>query len=75
MDVLLGGDSGILNTYSVLEVNAGRYPKVNAEGARAFVGYMVSAEAQEIIRGFGVDRFGEALYIPGGEGRKEESGR
>jgi tungstate transport system substrate-binding protein len=58
------GDPLFLNIYSVLEVNPQRFPKVNSAGARAFSEFLRGTEAQEIIRGFGVGKFGQPLFIP-----------
>lgn len=66
------GDPTFLNIYSVLEVNPERFPKVNSAGARAFADFILGAEAQEIIAGFGVEEFGEALFFPDA-GKSEES--
>lgn len=66
------GDPEFLNVYSVLEVNPERFSKVNAAGAAAFSEFIRSGEAQEIIRGFGVERFGEPLFHPDA-GKSEDS--
>jgi tungstate transport system substrate-binding protein len=58
------GDPGFLNIYSVLEVNPERFPAVNHPGARAFSDFVLGREAQEAIRVFGVDRFGQPLFHP-----------
>ncbi len=58
------GDPLFLNIYSVLEVNPERFPKVNSEGAKAFSEFIRSAEAQETIRTFGVEEFGQPLFFP-----------
>jgi hypothetical protein len=62
--VLHEGDARLLNIYHVMQVNPDRSDKLNEEGAAAFVEFMVSDEAQSIIREFGVDRFGQPLFIP-----------
>ena len=62
--VLLEGDPALLNVYHVMQVNPELFDRVNGEGGRAFVEFMVSEEAQEIIRNFGVEEFGRALFIP-----------
>ena len=62
--LLLEGDAPLLNPYHVLEVNPARHPKVNAAGGKAFADFLVSAEAQEVIRTFGVERYGQPLFIP-----------
>jgi len=58
------GNGALLNVYSALPVDPERFPGVNAAGARAYVEFLVSPEAQEAIRRFGVDRFGEPLFVP-----------
>ena len=64
LEVLLEGDPALLNVYHVMQVNPELFDRVNGEGGRAFVEFMVSEEAQEIIRNFGVEEFGRALFIP-----------
>lgn len=66
------GDPLFLNIYSVMEVNPDRFPKVNRAGSRAFSEYILAPEVQEIIQGFGTDRFGEPLFVPDA-GKSEES--
>ena len=66
------GDPLFLNIYSVMEVNPERFPKVNRAGAAAFSEFIRGPEAQEIIRTFGVDRFGQPLFFPDA-GKSEES--
>ena len=70
LDSLMEGDAILLNIYHVVEVNPGKWPKVNAAGARAFADFMVSKETQEVIKTFGVDKFGSPLFFPDA-GRKE----
>lgn len=64
LDILLEGDAVLLNIYHVIQVNPDKSDKINAEGAKAFADFMVSSEAQEIIRTFGVDKFGQPLFFP-----------
>ena len=66
------GDPLFLNIYSVMEVNPERFPDVNSAGAEAFSDFIRSREAQQIIRGFGVERFGQPLFYPDAD-RSEES--
>ncbi|MFH1757740.1 MAG: substrate-binding domain-containing protein, partial [Pseudomonadota bacterium] len=54
LDVLTEGDALLLNIYHVMEVNPSKWPKVNAAGAKSFADFMVSKEAQEVIKTFGV---------------------
>lgn len=62
--VLHEGDPQLLNIYHVMQVSPARHGSVNGEGAQAFVEFMVSDEAQAIIADFGVERFGEPLFVP-----------
>jgi tungstate transport system substrate-binding protein len=69
---LVERDRILLNIYSVLEPNAAKFPRVNVAGGKAFADFMVSKETQEVIRTFGVDKFGEPLFFPDA-GKREES--
>lgn len=64
LEILSEGDKGLLNIYHVMEVNAQKFPKVNVQGARAFVEFMVAPETQKMIEDFGKDRFGQSLFFP-----------
>jgi tungstate transport system substrate-binding protein len=72
LEVMVEGDAALLNVYSVLRVNPERFPKVNGQGGKAFADYLVSPQAQAIIRDFGTDRFGEPLFIADAGKREEE---
>jgi tungstate transport system substrate-binding protein len=61
---LVEGDQLFLNIYSVMEVNPERFPKVNSKVAGAFSQFLLGARAQEIIRTFGVEEFGQPLFFP-----------
>jgi len=65
------GDAILLNIYHVIEVTPAKWPKVNAAGAKAFSDFMVAKETQEVIKTFGVDKFGSPLFFPDA-GKKEE---
>lgn len=62
--ILLEGDKALLNIYHVMNVNPEKFNKVNAEGGKAFVDFMVAKETQEMIGKFGVDKYGEPLFFP-----------
>ncbi|MGH7319325.1 MAG: substrate-binding domain-containing protein [Candidatus Rokuibacteriota bacterium] len=61
--VLVEKDRSLLNLYSVMEVNPANGPRVNAVGGKAFADFMVSPEAQAVIGRFGVDTYGQALFV------------
>jgi len=75
LDILVEGDPILLNSYHVIEVNPARWPKVNSAGARALADFLVSKEAQKIIKTFGVDKFGAPLYYPAAGKKEEELGK
>jgi tungstate transport system substrate-binding protein len=64
LPILCEGDAILLNIYHVMEVNAAKFPKVNAAGAKAFADFMVSKETQAIVAKFGVDKYGSPLFFP-----------
>lgn len=74
LTVLLDGDKPLLNIYSVLEVNPANGPRVNATGGKAFADFMVAPEAQSAIKAFGVERYGQPLFVPIAGKREEEIG-
>jgi tungstate transport system substrate-binding protein len=57
-------DRPLLNVYSVMEVNRASGPRVNAAGGKAFADFMLAPETQAVIRTFGVDRYGQPLFVP-----------
>jgi tungstate transport system substrate-binding protein len=61
---MVEGDKLLLNIYSVMEVNPVNGPRVNAAGGRAFADFMLAPETQAVIRTFGVDKFGQPLFVP-----------
>ena len=61
---LVEGDTVLLNYIAVIAVNPAKFPKVNAAGAKVFADWLVSPEAQGIIKAFGADVYGEPLFFP-----------
>jgi tungstate transport system substrate-binding protein len=64
LTVMVEGDRSLLNIYSVMEVNPANGPRVNATGGKAFADFMLAPETQQVIRTFGVDTYGQALFVP-----------
>lgn len=63
LDVVLEKEAALLNIYHVMEVNSAKFSKVNKEGAKAFSDFLISEEGQTIIKGFGVSKYGQALFV------------
>lgn len=64
LEILVEGERGLRNLYHVIEVSQAKWPKVNAGGAKAFADFLVAAETQKAIGGFGVEKFGAPLFFP-----------
>jgi len=62
--ILNEGDRVYFNVYHVITLNTEKNPKINAVGGKAFADFMVSPEAQKLIETYGVDKYGQALFIP-----------
>jgi tungstate transport system substrate-binding protein len=68
------GDPKLLNIYHVMEVNPDKYSKTNKEGAKAFADFLLSAEGQGIIAGFGKEKFGQPLFFADGGKTEKDFG-
>lgn len=64
LDLLLEKDNNLLNVYHVITVNPEKWPKVNYDGAVAFAKWITDAATQDVIGKFGVDKYGQQLFIP-----------
>ena len=71
--IMVEGDRALRNIYSVMEVNPANGPRINAAGGKAFADFMVSPEVQQIIKTFGVDRYGQPLFVPLAGKRDEDA--
>jgi tungstate transport system substrate-binding protein len=74
LPVLVEKDRALLNIYSVMEVNPANGPRVNAAAGKAFADFMVSPEVQAVIKSFGVEKFGQPLFVPIAGQREEQVG-
>jgi tungstate transport system substrate-binding protein len=64
LQAMVEADPVLLNIYHMIQVNPDKWPKVNAAGAAAFSEFVLSPEGQKIIGDFGVDKYGEQLFVP-----------
>jgi tungstate transport system substrate-binding protein len=74
LPILTEKDRALLNIYSVMEVNPANGPRVNAAGGKAFADFMVSPEVQALVKTFGVEKYGQPLFVPIAGQREEEVG-
>lgn len=58
------GDKGLFNQYGIIAVNPAKYPDTNLKAANSFIDWIVSDRVQKIIADFGVDKYGQSLFIP-----------
>jgi tungstate transport system substrate-binding protein len=71
LPILVEKDRPLLNIYSVMEVNPANGPRVNTAGGKAFAEFMLAPETQAVIKEFGMDKYGQALFVPVA-GKKDE---
>jgi tungstate transport system substrate-binding protein len=64
LEILVEGDTGLLNVYHVITVSPDKWPKANYEGALTFANFMIAPSTQDVIGQFGVDKFGAPLFFP-----------
>jgi tungstate transport system substrate-binding protein len=74
LPILIEGDRALLNLYSVMEVNPANSPRINSVGGKAFADFMVAPETQNVIRNFGVEKFGQSLFVPVAGKKEDELG-
>jgi len=60
LDIVVEGDPALFNQYGVIPVTDASNP----QGAQAFFDWLLSAEGQEVVAGFGIEEFGEPLFVP-----------
>lgn len=64
LDIVCEKAPDLLNQYGVIAVNPKKYPDTNIKAANAFIDWIVSDRVQKIIGEFGVDKYGQALFVP-----------
>src|SRR5262245_3214349 len=64
LPILSEGDRALLNIYAVMEANPANDPQINAAAGKAFADFMVAPQTQNVIGSFGVEKFGQSLFVP-----------
>jgi tungstate transport system substrate-binding protein len=65
LSILVEGDEALLNYISLIPVNPVKFPSVNNQDTMTFVKWLTSPEkGQLVIRDFGKDKYGAALFFP-----------
>lgn len=57
-------ESILKNQYGVITVNPEKNKMINANGAKIFYNWIISKKSQELIGKYGIEKFGEPLFIP-----------
>jgi tungstate transport system substrate-binding protein len=64
LEILVEGDAALFNVYHVIQVNPDKSSRINAEAAAAFAEFITSSATQGVIRDYGVELFGQPLFVP-----------
>lgn len=62
--IITENDPKLYNQYGVIAVNPNKNEKINKEGAQAFVDWILSEKTQKLIGQYGVDKYGQQLFVP-----------
>lgn len=64
VNLLVEKDNSLLNVYHVITVDPAKWPKVNYDGATVFAKWITAPGTQDVIGKFGLDKYGQQLFIP-----------
>lgn len=64
LEVIGEGAKDLLNQYGIIAVNPAEHPEVNIQGANVFIEWICSLDGQKAIGRYGVEQYGQALFIP-----------
>lgn len=64
LEIVSEGDPQLFNQYGVIAVNPKKNKQINKQGAQDFIKWILSDDCQELIRQFGVEEYGQSLFIP-----------
>ena len=67
LEIIVEGDENLLNQYGVIPVDPGKNENINGEGAIEFMNWITSERGQALIKEFGVEEYGEPLFVPNAE--------
>jgi len=64
LEIVCEKSADLLNPYGVIPVSASVNDKINTEGGQAFADWITGMSAQELIAVFGVEKYGQPLFVP-----------
>jgi tungstate transport system substrate-binding protein len=76
LPVLVEGDRALFNVYHVMPVNPARFPnvRINLVAAKTFADFLLAPDTQKVIGNFGLDTYGQPLFVPDAGKRDEDVG-
>lgn len=72
---LVERDPILLNLIAVIRVNPAKFQGLNADAALAFADWLEGDEAQNLIKDFGVKKYGEPLFFPNSKAWNAKHGK
>ena len=63
LEILLEDVADMKNTYSLIAISTKRFAETNIKGAEAFIEWIKTEKARDLIAKFGVDKYGQALFF------------
>ena len=72
---LVEKDPILLNLIAVIRVNPTKFQDLNADAAMAFADWLEGDEAQNLIKDFGVKKYGEPLFFPNSKSWNAKHGK
>lgn len=64
LDIIIEGDENLFNQYGIIPVDPNKNENINNDGAIEFMNWMISEKGQSLIQEFGVEEYGQPLFIP-----------
>lgn len=64
LDIIIEGDANLFNQYGIIPVDPNKNESINNDGAIEFMNWLLGEEAQNLIKDFGVEEYGEPLFVP-----------
>lgn len=64
LDIIIEGDDNLFNQYGIIPVDPSKNDNINNEGAMEFMNWLIGEEAQNLIKDFGVEEYGQPLFVP-----------
>ncbi len=64
LEIMVEGDDNLFNPYGVIAVNPDKLQHVKYNETMKFIEFLTSKKGQDLIGKFGVEKFGQPLFIP-----------